>query len=155
MLFTCTYFILQSRLEVPQRSECCFLFFSFILLIFTLFNRLLHTVWLVLVSQLCLTLCDPMDHSPPGSSVHGILQARILEWVAISFSGTSSQPRDRTWVSCIASRFFTIWAIREAQTQSLIADCLFSFQRSSFYLFHSQVEAFWNWNRKYELCLFS
>ena len=114
-----------------------------------------HRVWLVLVSQLCLTLCDPMDHSPPGSSVHGILQARILEWVAISFSGTSSQPRDRTWVSCIASRFFTIWAIREAQTQSLIADCLFSFQRSSFYLFHSQVEAFWNWNRKYELCLFS
>ena len=114
-----------------------------------------HRVWLVLVSQLCLTLCDPMDRSPPGSSVHGILQARILEWVAISFSGTSSQPRDRTWVSCIASRFFTIWAIREAQTQSLIADCLFSFQRSSFYLFHSQVEAFWNWNRKYELCLFS
>ena len=51
-----------------------------------------HRVWLVLVSQLCLTLCDPMDHSPPGSSVHGILQARILEWVAISFSGTSSNP---------------------------------------------------------------
>ena len=47
--------------------------------------------------QSCLTLCDPMDSSPPGSSVHRILQARILEWVAISFSRGSSQPRDQTW----------------------------------------------------------
>ena len=61
----------------------------------------------VLVAQLCLTLCDPMDCSPPGSSVHGILQARILEWVAIPFSRGSSQPRDWTQVSCTASRFFT------------------------------------------------
>ena len=52
------------------------------------------------VAQLCLTLCDPMDRSPPGSSVHGILQARILEWVAIPSSRGSSQPRDRTCVSC-------------------------------------------------------
>ena len=59
------------------------------------------------VAQSCPTLCDPMDCSPPGSSVHGILQARILEWVAISFSRGSSQPRDRTQVSCIAGRFFT------------------------------------------------
>jgi len=44
--------------------------------------------------QSCLTLCDPMDYSPPGSSVHGILQARILEWVAMPFSRRSSQPRD-------------------------------------------------------------
>ena len=51
-------------------------------------------------------LCDPMDCSPPGFSVHGILQARILDWVAISFSRGSSQPRDWTWVSCIAGRFF-------------------------------------------------
>ena len=62
----------------------------------------------VLVAQLCLTLCDPVDCSPPGSSVRGILQARILEWVAISFSRESSQPRDRTRVSHIAGRFFTI-----------------------------------------------
>ena len=48
----------------------------------------------------------PMDCSLPGSSVHGIFQARILEWVAISFSRGSSQPRDRTWVSCIAGGFF-------------------------------------------------
>ena len=51
--------------------------------------------------------CDPLDCSPPGSSVHGISQARILEWVAASFSRRSSQPRDRTQVSCIADRFFT------------------------------------------------
>ena len=55
-----------------------------------------------------------MDYNPPGSSVHGILQARILEWVTISFSGGSSQPRSRTWVSCITGRFFTNWATREA-----------------------------------------
>ena len=62
----------------------------------------------VLVTQSCLTLCNPMDCSPPGSSVHGILQERILEWVAIPFSRGSSWPRDQTWVSCIAGRFFTI-----------------------------------------------
>ena len=57
--------------------------------------------------QSCLTLGDPMDCSPPGSSVHGILQVRILEWVAISSSRGSSRPRDRTrvtWVSCIDRR---------------------------------------------------
>ena len=57
--------------------------------------------------------CNLMDFSPPGSSVHGILQARILEWVAISFSRRSSQPRDRTWVSCITGRCFTNCATRE------------------------------------------
>ena len=62
------------------------------------------------VTQLCPTVCDPMDGSPSGSSVHGILQARILEWVAISSSRGSSQPRDQTCiscVSCIAGGFFT------------------------------------------------
>ena len=67
------------------------------------------------VIQLCLTLCDPMDCSPPDPSVHGILQARILERVAMSSSRASFQPRDRTQVSCIAGRFFTIWATREVQ----------------------------------------
>ena len=61
----------------------------------------------------CSTLCDPMDCSLPGSSVPGIIQAGILEWVAISFSRRSSQPRDRTRVSHIAGRLFTIWATRE------------------------------------------
>ena len=66
------------------------------------------------VSQSCLTLCDLMDCSPPGSSVHGILEAEILEWVAMPFSRGSSQPRNRTQVSQITGRFFTVWATREA-----------------------------------------
>ena len=57
--------------------------------------------------QLCLTLCDPMDCSPPSSSVHEILQARILELVAIPFSMASSWLRDQTCISCITGRFFT------------------------------------------------
>ena len=65
------------------------------------------------VAQLCPTLCKPVDCSPPGSSIHGILQARILEWVAISFSRGSSQPRDRTWVSCTAGRRSILWATRD------------------------------------------
>ena len=55
----------------------------------------------MLVTQSYPTLCDPMGYSLPGSSVHGSLQARMLEWVAIPFSGESSQPRDQTPVSCI------------------------------------------------------
>ena len=70
--------------------------------------------WVSEVAQSCLTLFDPMDRSSPGSSVHGIFQARVLEWVAISFSRGSSQPRDWTWVSFTAGRRFTIWATREA-----------------------------------------
>ena len=58
------------------------------------------------VTQLCPTLCDPMDCSLWGSSIHGIFQARLLEWVAISFSRGSSRPRDQTLVSCIASSCF-------------------------------------------------
>ena len=61
----------------------------------------------VLVTQSCPSLCYPMHCSPPGSSVHGISQARILEWVAISFSRGSSQLRDQTWVSCLGGGFFT------------------------------------------------
>ena len=62
------------------------------------------------VIQSCPNLCDPMDCSLPGSSLHGIFQARVLEWVAISFSRGSSQTRDRTWVSCIGGRRFNLWA---------------------------------------------
>ena len=65
------------------------------------------------VAQLCPTLCYPVDCSPPGSSIHRILQARILERVAISFSKRSSWPRDRTQVSHIAGRRFNLWATRE------------------------------------------
>ena len=68
------------------------------------------------VTQSCPTLCDPMDCSLPGSSIHGIFQARVLEWVAIAFSRGSSWPRDWTQVSHIAGRCFTVWATREVQT---------------------------------------
>ena len=70
----------------------------------------------VLVTQSCPTLCNPMDCSPPESSVHRIFQARILEWVAILFCRGSSPPRDWTRVLCIAGGFFTVWATREACT---------------------------------------
>ena len=68
----------------------------------------------VLVTQSCPTLCYSMDFSSPISSAHGILQARILDWVAIPFSKRSSQPRDWSQVSSIAGRFFTVWATRQA-----------------------------------------
>ena len=81
-----------------------------------------HEKWGLIQSSYCLcvcvpawscpAVCDPVDCSPPGSSVHGILQARILEGVAISFSRRSSQPRDRTPVSCIAGGFFTIKTLK-------------------------------------------
>ena len=60
------------------------------------------------VTQSCLTLCDPVDCGLPGSSIHGIFQTRVLVWVVIYFSRGSSRPRDRTWVSHIAGKFFTI-----------------------------------------------
>ena len=59
------------------------------------------------------TLCDPTDCSPPVSSVHGILQARILEWVAIPFSREAPRPKGQTWGALIAGRFFTTRATRE------------------------------------------
>ena len=67
----------------------------------------------MLVAESCLTVWDPMNCTPPGSSVYEIFQVRILEGVAIPFSRGSSRSKDRTWVSRIAGRFFTIWATRE------------------------------------------
>ena len=92
--------------------------------------------------------CNPMDCSLPASSAREILQARILEWVAISFSRGSSQPRNWTWVSCIAGRFFTNWAMREALTDiasssfTLPLTFLWNPSRSS-PLFHLWIH-FWN-----------
>ena len=83
-------------------------------------SKLKHQTFLGSITQSCLTLCNPMDCVPSGSSVHGILQAWILEWVVIPLSRGSSWPRDQTWVFCIAGRFFTIWAIVEALKQSQI-----------------------------------
>ena len=80
-----------------------------------------HRLCQVLVSQLCLTLCNPMDCSSLDSCVHEILQGRILEWAAVPFSRVSSWPRDRTCVSCITGKFFTIWATREVINSSVLA----------------------------------
>ena len=74
------------------------------------------------VAQSCPTLCGPMDCSPPGSSVHGILQARILEWVVMPSSRGSFQPRDRTQVSRIAGGFFTAWATRKHMLEESVID---------------------------------
>ena len=60
---------------------------------------------------------DPMDYSLPGFSIHGIFQARVLEWVAISFFRGSSRPRDQTWVSLIVGRCYTVWATREVHVK--------------------------------------
>ena len=83
----------------------------------------------MLVAQSSPTLCDPIDCSPPCPSVHGISQARILEWVAISFSRGSSWSKDRTPFSCTAGRFFTIWAWGSPTIlnteRSLLDICLF------------------------------
>ena len=91
---------------------------------------------LCLVAQSCPALCYPMGCSLPGFSVHRILQARILEWAAISLSRGSSQPRDQTQVSCIEGRFFTIWATMEAQK---LPNC-FPEGPVLFYIFTSSVE---------------
>ena len=74
-----------------------------------------------LVAQSCLTLCSPLDCRLPGSSVHGIVLARILEWVPISFSKGSSRPRDQTWVSCTAGRYFTTKPPRKPESESEVA----------------------------------
>ena len=91
------------------------------------------------VAQLFPTLCDPIDCSLPGSSVHGIFQVIVLEWIAISFLRGSSQPRDQTRVSCNVGRRFTIWATREVllwpnyfanvmKTWKIISSSLFLFR---------------------------
>ena len=101
------------------------------------YNTHAHTHTHTEVAQSCPTLCDPMDCSPPGSLVHGIFQAWILEWVAVSFSRGFSWPRDRTRASRIVSRRFTVWATREAHQKH--RRVVVSFKRLS-------VEIFYRWN---------
>ena len=79
----------------------------------------------VLVAQSCPTLCNPMNCSLPGSFVHGILQARILKWVAIPVYRGSSQPKDWTQTSCTEGRFFTVWATREYTSLTVPFFCLY------------------------------
>ena len=108
---------LASRNRIPQRG--CHRFRIIPLsgenkeLKATLFSSICESE--VLVTRSGPTLCDPVDCSPPGSYVQGILQARVLEWVTIPYSRGPSRPRDLNRVSCIAWRFFPTWATREAQ----------------------------------------
>ena len=89
----------------------------------------------------CPALCHPGDFSPLGSSVHGILQATILEWVAIPSSRVSSQPKD--WVSCILGRFSTIWVTREAWWFLCLAllfhHDLLNYRSQSAHIFHQYL----------------
>ena len=97
---------------------------------------------LCLVAQLCAILCDPMDCSPPGSSVHGILQARKLEWVTTSCSRGFSWPRDPirvSWVSCLAGILYH-WATWEAPTSFLTRDNLHTGPRWKIFLFLNYVK---------------
>ena len=106
-----------------------------------------------LVTQSCPTLCDHMNYRPPGSSVHGLLQARIVEWVAIPFFSGSFWSRDWTCVSCIsciAGWFFTIWATRKAllgmEFCSIVPICGLTFiQNFCVWFLHILLFCTWIW----------
>ena len=102
--------------------------------------------------------CYPMDCSPPGSSVHGIPQARILERVSISFSRGSSRRRNWTQVSCIAGRSFTNWAMKKAQIKAMwywaniphpqLCDLLYSHNNHNRNSSHMNLRIKWNYSHK-------
>ena len=112
------WWVVTSQLSSKGAADllfmCCVPFISSWIVFSTLTSILNYFYSYLLVAQSCPTLCNPMDYSLLGSSVHGVIQARILEWVAIFFSRGSSWPRDWTRVSYIAGRFFPTWAIWEA-----------------------------------------
>ena len=113
VLFTCTFLFNMLLLSLSSFSApCCTDSFSYPSVFPYLTSCLKKLV--CLAAQSCPTPCDPMNCSLSGSSVHGILQARILTWVAISFSSGCSWPRAWTWVSCIVRGVFTIWATWES-----------------------------------------
>ena len=102
---------------------------------------------LLCIARSCLILfCDPMDYSPPGSPVHGILQARILQWVAIYFSRVSFRPRYRTCVSCLGRWILYRWATKEA----LILACLFTLIVA---MFEELILLIWLWSLFYGSCV--
>ena len=95
-----------------------------------------------IVTKSCLPLCDPMNYSMPGSTVHGIFQARIMEWVAISFSRGSSQPRYQTCISCIGRRIIYHWATWEAHFSHRIIFNISNKETESInkYFFHRELQ---------------
>ena len=96
-----------------------------------------------LVTQSCLTLCDPMDCSPPGSSVHGILWARILEWVALYFLRESSWSRDQTQVSCVVGRFFYHLSHQGSPITKVFLDNKYTWYYSCFHNLCSKENSWW------------
>ena len=103
--------LIQASTYIEQ-SFLCYTVGSSWLLLFLFLNQhgrpCMHVHMLLLLNRFsCVWLCNPLDCNPPGSSVHGILQARILEWVAMPSSSDPFPPRDRALVSCIVGRFFT------------------------------------------------
>ena len=109
-----------------------------------------YVLYLCLVTQSCPPLYNPMDYSRPGASVHGILQARILEWVAMPSSRGSSQASDRTQVSHIAGGFLTSWATREArETHTQPQEEKFTWKISGSILCnHPHLRALLGWEQK-------
>ena len=113
IMFSSARLLLKVRRQRHREGSICTLPFDPGLTCGGRICRLIEVLMIFLCAVLCLvhescpTLCDLMVCCQPGSSVHGILQARILEWVAFPFSRGSSQPRNQTQVSCIAGRFFT------------------------------------------------
>ena len=109
------------------------------------------------VAQSCPTLCNPVDCSLPGSSVQGILQARILEWIAISFSRGSSWPRDWTQVSRIGGRCFNLWATRD-NSYRVFLPAMMSHTHGIFWTWlitHSHVDFFFRQNASAVSSLFT
>jgi len=105
-----------------------------------------------LISHVWLSVTTWTVRSPPGSSVHGILQARILEWGAISFSRRSSRPRDQTQVSCIAGRFCTTWATKDTHTHTYIYTFIYNSRLSFITGYHNIVNIVpWLYNRSWLL----
>ena len=101
----CVYVYIYIYIERERESCNIYIYiYIYIVLTYTVCESVIYSV---------MSDCDPMNCSTPGSSVHGIFQARILQWVAIPFSKGSFPIRDRTWVSCISSRFFTAWPPRK------------------------------------------
>ena len=106
------------------------------------------------VTQSCPTLCDPMDCSLPGSSVHGIFQAIVLGWIAISFSRGPSQPRDRTPVSHIVDRRFIVWATRGSSFWKISHIISIPYLKSISFFPLVWTEQIKFWERKYWIIIF-
>ena len=117
-------FIFSTLIPMAYLSSILFFFFLKFLLAYSWFTMLFKVKSERVSHSVVSNSLQPMDCSPPGSSVHGHFQGRILEWVAIPFSRRSFQPRDQTQVSCIAGGFFITWATREASLTMLLVSSI-------------------------------